>query len=307
MEEKHIPVLLKESLQYLITDKQGIYFDGTIGFGGHTSKFLEVLGPEAKIAATEVDKDAYNFSRAKFQSDKRVRLYNTNFSEIDTVSKIEFIEQYDGIFADLGVSSFQLDNPESGFTYRSEGPLDLRLDKAKQISASDVVNSFTEEEIADILYQFGEEKNSRRIAQRIALERSQRKIESTIDLAKIIEGLTPSQHLNKTLSRVFQALRIYVNDELGVLREFLIKSVELLKTGGNIVILTYHSLEDRVVKDIFKYESLSCICPPDFPICVCDKVKRLEVITRKPVVPSQEEVEINRRSRSAKLRAARKV
>lgn len=307
MEEKHIPVLLKESLNHLITDKQGAYFDGTIGFGGHTSKFLEVLGPEAKMIATEVDKDAYNFSKAKFQSDKRVRLYNANFSEIDTVSKIESLEQYDGIFADLGVSSFQLDNPESGFTYRSESPLDLRLDKTKQISASDIINTFTEEEIADILYQFGEEKNSRRIARRIAEDRAFTKIETTTELSRIIEELTPAQYLNKTLSRVFQALRIYVNDELGVLREFLIKSVELLKTGGNIVILTYHSLEDRVVKDFFKNESLSCICPPDFPICVCDKVKRLEVITRKPVAPSSEEVEINRRSRSAKLRAARKV
>ncbi|MGE5352004.1 MAG: 16S rRNA (cytosine(1402)-N(4))-methyltransferase RsmH [Acidobacteriota bacterium] len=307
MEEKHIPVLLNESLEHLISDKQGAYFDGTIGFGGHTSKFLEVLGPEAKLVATEVDKDAYNFSKAKFQSDKRVRLYNTNFSEIDTVSKIEFIEQYDGIFADLGVSSFQLDNPQSGFTYRSESSLDLRMDKTKEISASDVINGFTEEEIADILYQFGEEKNSRRIARSIAEKRAFARIETTTELSRIIEELTPAQYLNKTLSRVFQALRIYVNDELGVLREFLIKSVELLKTGGNIVILTYHSLEDRVVKDFFKNESLSCICPPDFPICVCDKVKRLEVITRKPVVPSTEEVEINRRSRSAKLRAARKV
>ncbi|MGE5430453.1 MAG: 16S rRNA (cytosine(1402)-N(4))-methyltransferase RsmH [Syntrophomonadaceae bacterium] len=307
MEEKHIPVLLKESLYHLITDKQGAYFDGTIGFGGHTSKFLEVLGPEAKMIATEVDKDAYNFSKAKFQTDKRVKLYNTNFSEIDTVSKIEFVEQYDGIFADLGVSSFQLDNPESGFTYRSESPLDLRLDKTKQISASDIINGFTEEEIADILYQFGEEKNSRRIARRIAEQRAFRKIETTTELSRIIEELTPAQYLNKTLSRVFQALRIYVNDELGVLREFLIKSVELLRTGGTVVILTYHSLEDRVVKDFFKNESLSCICPPGFPICVCDKVKRLEVLTRKPVAPSTEEVEINRRSRSAKLRAARKV
>ncbi|MCU7497100.1 MAG: 16S rRNA (cytosine(1402)-N(4))-methyltransferase RsmH [Ignavibacteria bacterium] len=308
MEEKHIPVLLKESLSYLITDKQGAYFDGTIGFGGHASKFLEVLDPvEAKLVATEVDKDAYDFSKAKFQSDNRVRLYNTNFSEIDTVSKIEFIEHFDGIFADLGVSSFQLDNPESGFTYRSQSPLDLRLDKTKQISASDVINGFTEEEIADILYQFGEEKNSRRIAQRIVQQRGFREIETTTELAGIIEDLTPSQHLNKTLSRVFQALRIYVNDELGVLREFLIKSVELLKTGGNIVILTYHSLEDRVVKDFFKNESLSCVCPPDFPICVCDKVKRLEVLTRKPVAPSSEEIEINRRARSAKLRAARRV
>ncbi|MGE5440775.1 MAG: 16S rRNA (cytosine(1402)-N(4))-methyltransferase RsmH, partial [Bacteroidota bacterium] len=233
MEEKHIPVLLKESLEHLISDKQGAYFDGTIGFGGHTSKFLEVLGPEAKLVATEVDKDAYNYSKTKFQSDKRVRLYNTNFSEIDTVSKIEFIEQYSGIFADLGVSSFQLDNPQSGFTYRSESALDLRLDKTKEISASDVINGFTEEEIADILYQFGEEKNSRRIARSIAEKRAFGNIETTTELSRIIEELTPAQHLNKTLSRVFQALRIYVNDELGVLREFLIKSVELLKTGGN--------------------------------------------------------------------------
>ncbi|MGE5401054.1 MAG: 16S rRNA (cytosine(1402)-N(4))-methyltransferase RsmH [Ignavibacteriales bacterium] len=307
MEEKHVPVLLKESLQYLITDKDGAYFDGTIGFGGHASKFLEALESEARLVATEVDKDAFEFCKNKFQSQNRVKLYNTNFSQIDVVSKIESIDGYAGIFADLGVSSFQLDNPGSGFTYRNESRLDLRLDKQRNMSAADIINSFTEEEIANIIYEYGEEKNSRRIARRIAENRSFKKIETTTDLSQIIEAITPKPHVMKTLSRVFQALRIYVNDELGVLREFLIKSVELLKPGGNIVILTYHSLEDRVVKDFFKYESLSCICPPDFPVCVCDKVKRMDIVTRKPVLPDSEEILKNRRSRSAKLRAARKV
>ncbi|MGE5680812.1 MAG: 16S rRNA (cytosine(1402)-N(4))-methyltransferase RsmH [Bacillota bacterium] len=307
MQEHHIPVLLRESIKYLIGSQEGVYFDGTIGFGGHSAEFLKHLTRDAKLLATEVDKQAYNYCKDRFKDDSRVKLYNTNFSQIDIVSKIEFVDGFAGIFADLGVSSYQLDDAQAGFTYRTESPLDLRLDKTRALTAADIINGFEEEELARIFFQYGEEKNSRKIARRIVERRNQKPILTTTELSRIIEEMTPKPFLNKTLSRIFQALRIFVNDELGVLKEFLTKSVELLAPGGNIVILTYHSLEDRIVKEVFKYEALSCICPPEFPVCVCDKKQRLEPVTRKPVLPTDEELKINNRARSAKLRAARKL
>jgi 16S rRNA (cytosine1402-N4)-methyltransferase len=307
MNEHHIPVLLDESIDYLVTNREGVYFDGTVGFGSHTEGILKQLHKNGNLIATDVDKDAFNFSFDKFNDDKRVKLYNYNFTEIDTIARIESIEKFDGIFADLGVSSFQLDNLASGFTYRADAKLDLRMDKTKLVSASDILNSFSEESIAKLLYEYGEEKNSRQIAKRICEQRVVKKFETTFDLTSIIEKLTPQRFLTKTLSRVFQALRIYVNDELENLKSFLNKSFELLKTGGRIVILTYHSLEDRIVKESFKYETLDCICPKEFPICKCDKVKRLKIITKKPVTPGDKEIQFNRRARSAKLRAAEAV
>lgn len=307
MSEYHIPVLLKESISYLISDNSGVYFDGTLGFGGHSAEFLKVLDDQGKLIATEVDINAFNYCKTKFSGDTRIRLYNSNFSQIETISKIEFVSEYNGIFADLGVSSFQLDDPSAGFTYRQESALDLRMDKNLKISAYEVINFFSREELESILFKYGEEKNSRRITERIIEKRELEKIQTTNQLVKIIEEITPERFLNKTLSRVFQALRIYVNNELGVLEEFLNKSVSLLKKGGIIVILSYHSLEDRIVKDFFKYESLLCICPPEFPVCVCGKEKRLEIITKKPVQASETEVSQNRRARSAKLRAAKRV
>jgi 16S rRNA (cytosine1402-N4)-methyltransferase len=303
----HIPVLFEKSLEYLITNKNGIYFDGTLGFGGHSLGILNSLSNEGLLIATDVDQNAFNFSKKKFADEKRIKLYNLNFSQIDVIAKIESIQSFDGIFVDLGVSSFQLDTPDSGFSYRSMAPLDLRMDKSKVINAADVVNSFSEEDLANIIYQFGEEKNSRKIAKVICEVRKDKKFQTTLDLSKIITDITPQRFHTKTLSRVFQALRIYVNDELNTLESFLKKSIDLLKSGGRIVILSYHSLEDRIVKESFKYETLNCICPPGSPICVCNKVPRLKIITKKPIVPEQNEIEDNFRSRSAKLRAAEKI
>ena len=309
----HKPVLINESIEYLITNKSGIYFDGTLGFGGHSSGILKSLNDDAVLIATDVDRDAFNYSKKNFAKEKRVKLYNYNFSQIDIIAKIESLniesqqgKFFDGIFADLGVSSFQLDNTESGFTYRNEAKLDLRMDKTKVVSAADIINSFSETDIANIIYKYGEEKNSRKIAKRICI-RTQKKIETTTELSDIIIELTPRKYQIKTLSRVFQALRIYVNDELNVLKIFLEKSVLLLKPGGRIVILSYHSLEDRIVKEQFKYETLDCICPKEYPVCKCDKEKRLKILTRKPVTPSPGEIENNFRARSAKLRAAERV
>ncbi len=305
--DHHTPVLLTESLDFLISGNSGTYFDGTLGFGGHSFEILKRLNPDSLLVATDIDVDAFNFSKRKFSDDKRFKIYNFNFSQIDIIAKIESIMSFEGIFADLGVSSFQLDNPGSGFTYRSDAKLDLRMDKKKAISAQDVVNSFAEEDLIKIFFEFGEERNSKLIARKICERRKEKKIESTFDLSEIISSVTPYKFRIKTLSKIFQALRIYVNDELEVLKTFLNKSIDLLSVGGRIVILSYHSLEDRIVKDIFKYETIDCICPKNFPICKCGKVPRLKILTKKPVTPSDKEIKLNFRSRSAKLRAAERI
>jgi len=217
------------------------------------------------------------------------------------------LEFFDGIFADLGVSSFQLDSTAAGFSYSTKSELDLRLNKSLRKTAADFINQDSEENIADIIFKFGEEKYSRKIARQIIEVRKVKKIQTTDELKKIISSVTNPKYLIKTLSRVFQALRIYVNDELGVLKTFLENSVPLLNIGGRLVVISYHSLEDRIVKEFFKYENLSCICPPEAPICTCEKIKRLNIITKKPIVPSESEVKSNVRSRSAKLRVAERV
>jgi 16S rRNA (cytosine1402-N4)-methyltransferase len=306
-EQIHKPVLLKESVEYLITGASGVYFDGTLGFGGHSSEFLKILGEDARLIATDVDATALSFCKDKFKDENRIKIYQSNFSNIDKISKIEFVPAYDGIFADLGVSSFQLDDAEAGFTYRSDAPLDLRLDKTLPLSAADVLNKFDEEEIAGILFKYGEEKKSRLIARKIAEARAIKKFSTTFDLNRIVAEFTPEFFLAKSLSRVFQALRIYVNDEMGNLEIFLNKSVSLLKPGGRLVLLTFHSIEDRLVKDFFKTENQACICPPGFPVCTCGKVKTLNILTRKAVTPGIEEIAINRRARSSKLRAVEKI
>lgn len=303
----HKPVLLRESLDFLITDRSGTYFEGTLGFGGHSAEILKALDDNGKLISTDVDSDAFSFSKEKFSNEKRIKLYNFNFDKIDIISKIENVKGFTGVFADLGVSSFQLDNPESGFTYREDAKLDLRMNKDIDVNAADVINTFEEQEIRQIFYDYGEENNAKKIVRRIVDRRQQKKIETTSELAEIIKEITPKNFQTKTLSRVFQALRIYVNDELGVLKTFLTKAVDSLEHKGRIVILTYHSLEDRIVKEVFKYETLDCICPKDFPICQCDKEPRLKIITRKPISPSAEEVKINFRARSAKLRAAERI
>ena len=300
----HVPVLLNESTEYLITNKSGIYFDATIGFGGHSSTFLSKLNKDSKLIATDKDIDAYTFCEKKFADDRRVTIYNSGFTELKTISLLDNISGYDGIFADLGVSSHQFDNIDSGFTYREEAVLDLRMNKSVGEPAYEFINSAEADEIADVIYNFGEEKLSRVIARNIVAERKNNSIKTTKQLKTVIQKSVPAKHLNKTLSRVFQALRIYVNNELEELKLFLTQSINLLKKGGRIVILSYHSLEDRIVKEIFNYEALSCICPKEVPVCVCEKESRLKILTRKPVIADDEEIKTNPRARSAKLRAA---
>lgn len=303
----HIPVLARESVEYLIKNRDGKFFEATVGFGGHTTLILSQLGRTGILAGTDVNDAAFNYAKEKFENDDRFRLYKFNFNKIDLISKIESIDKFDGVFADLGVSSYQLDSAGEGFTFRMDTKLDLRMDKNLEQTAADVLNTESEETIANIFYKYGEEKNSRKIARLIGERRRSGSFKTSRELVDIVAGITPPNFLNKSLMRVFQALRIYVNRELDVLEDFLRKAVNLLNTNGRIVILTYHSLEDRIVKDIFKEESSSCVCPKDFPVCICGKEKKLEILTRKPVLPSAEELKNNPRARSAKLRAAERV
>jgi len=303
----HKPVLLNETIEYLVTKETGKYFDGTIGFGGHSSKILEKSNNDSLLVGTDKDKAAFDYCKKLFENESRVRLYNTSFTNIDSISKIEFIEKYDGIFADLGVSSFQIDSKEAGFTFREDVPLDLRMNRKDGLSAAELLNEFDEKEIARIIFEYGEEKKSRKIASKIIERRKKKRIQTTFELREIVSEIVPEFYLNKSLSRVFQALRIYINNELEDLKTFLEKSVGLLEKGGRIAVISFHSLEDRIVKEAFKYETLDCICPPESPVCVCDKERRLKILTKKPVIASEEEIKTNRRSRSAKLRVAERV
>ena len=307
MAQLHTPVLLEESVNYLVTKTDGVYFEGTLGFGGHTEAILNRLDKKGSVISTDVDKNAFNFCKNKFKNDNRVKLYNFNFSLIDVIAKIESLVFFDGILVDLGVSSFQLESAAAGISYSVNSELDLRLNKDLRKTAADFINNDAEEDIANIIYEFGEEKNSRKIARQILEERKKKSIQTTDELKKIISSVTNPKYLTKTLSRVFQALRIYVNDELGVLKSFLNNSVPLLNNGGRLVVISYHSLEDRIVKEFFKYENLRCICPPDMPICTCGKIKRLSIVTKKPVTPSESETSKNKRARSAKMRVAERV
>ncbi len=307
MDQFHSPVLLKESVDYLITEKNGAYFDGTFGFGGHSRRFLQELGGEALLIGTDLDQIVFTRSQEEFSTDSRVRLYNFNFTKIGIAAKLEQIDGFSGIFADLGVSSYQLDAEEEGFSYRVKAPLDLRMSKAEGKPASWLLNNLEARELARIFREYGEEIQSSFIANLIVKYRAVKPFKTTTDLAELLESVTPQKYLFKRLSRVFQALRIEVNGELDSLKEFLKESVNLLKPGGRLVILTYHSLEDRIVKEFFKEEEKGCVCPPHFPVCVCNKISTLKILTKKPVSPSAAEVATNRRARSGKLRAAEKT
>lgn len=303
----HTPVLLDECLNFLITNSSGVYFDGTLGFGGHSEAILKKLNNNGKLVATDFDSDAFDFSRQKFAGDDRVSIYNFNFSLIDVIVKIESLDFFDGILADLGVSSYQLDNPASGFSYRTDTKLDLRMDKSKEHTAADIINDFSEEEIANIIYQYGEEKKSRKIARSIVEKRKLKKINTTGELNKLISELVPPNFRNKTLSRVFQALRIYINDELGNLNLFLSNSLKVMNKGSRIAVISYHSLEDRIVKEFFRDQAAASVSPKIDPAGLMKKNAELKVITKKPVLPAQEEIEKNYRARSAKLRVAEKI
>lgn len=305
---KHIPVMADKVLEYLITEKDGIYFDATLGDGGYTRSILNELDESGKVVATDRDTEAIEFSKQWAQEyTNRLFIHNCNFSEISMVLSKENISQINGVTADLGLSSRQLDDENRGFSYRFDSPLDMRMTMDEEITAGRIINSYSFEELKSIFKTYGEEKHSGKLAKKILKRREEKDIESTSELVKIMKGQWHPAHFNKSAARIFQALRIAVNKELESLEKLLKDSWAALKPGGRMVIVSYHSLEDRIVKRFFKKHTDPCECPVDFPICMCGLVPDAKVLTKKPVMSDASEVIKNSRARSAKLRSAEKI
>lgn len=310
MNFKHESVLLNECIENLNIKSSGIYIDGTLGGAGHSKEILKKLSTGLLIGIDR-DTDALKVADERLkQVGANYKLVHNNFHNIEKVLEALEIEKIDGLLLDLGVSSYQIDTPERGFSYMHEGALDMRMNQSQQKTAKYIVNKYPYKKLVEIFYNYGEEKFSKRVAKKIIEVREQGEIHSTLELVEIIKSALPKSALYKDshpAKRIFQAIRIEVNDELKIIGETIKKAVKFLNPGGRIVIITFHSLEDRIVKHTFKELANDCICPPDFPICACDEESEIKIITRKPIYPTEKELEENSRSRSAKLRVAEKL
>lgn len=304
----HTPVLLEKVLEYLITSTDGIYVDGTVGGGGHAEVILNHLSSKGKLIGFDADEDAIAYAGkklAKYQ--KRVELIHENFAHMKSILQKHNIHSVDGMLLDLGVSSFQLEQPGKGFSFQRDEQLDMRMDRRKEIDAAYLVNTADESELQNIFRKYGEERFAGKIAKTIAKERKTNPIETTGSLASLVENVVGRKYLRKSLARIFQALRIAVNDELTNLLIALQDTLELVRVGGRILVISYHSLEDRIVKDFFKLGSAKTV-PSDYKLIPSvERPPRLRILTKKPVRPSEGEIRANRRARSAKLRAAERV
>lgn len=302
----HQSVLLNETIDNLVMNKDGIYIDGTVGFAGHAKKILSKLSNKGKLIGIDLDPYALKCSKnnlSKFPK-KSYSLYKGNFSEFPKILNQIGISEVDGLVVDLGISSYQIDSGHRGFSYMNDGILDMRFNNEIGISAKDLLNNISDLELGQIIKEYGEEKKYKKIAKNIVKYSKAGKMNSTFDLKEAISDMVGQRYLNKTLSRVFQAIRIAVNDEIKNLHTLLINCLTYVKSGGRIAIITFHSLEDILVKKFFKKYSLDCVCPPSFPICNCNQKAELKIINRKVIKPSNQEIKINSRSRSAKLRIA---
>ncbi len=305
----HKPVLLDETISYLNCKKDGIYVDGTLGRGGHTAALLEEIEEEGLVIALDRDLQAINSVKDSIES-KNLILEHANYTEIKSVLDKHKIDKADGMIFDLGVSSPQLDNSSRGFSYKNNGPLDMRMNRDQKLTAADIVNNYSQKEIKNIIYDYGEEKWAARIAEFIIAYRKKKKIETTFELVDIIKAAIPASARSSgghPARRTFQAIRIATNNELNQLKVMVSNAVDKLKNGGRICIISFHSLEDRIVKHKFRELASDCICPPEIPVCVCDKEAVVKIITKKPIRASQKEVDENYRARSAKLRVAEKI
>ena len=306
MEFKHVSVLLHETVAGLQVKPSGIYVDGTLGGGGHSYEICKQLDSEGRLIGIDQDADALKAAGRRLEQFKdKVTLCKSNYEQMREVLQELGIEEVDGIVLDLGVSSYQLDEAERGFSYMEDAPLDMRMDRDQTMTARDISNEYPEGELFRIIKEYGEERYAKSIARNICKRRQQKPIETTFELVDVIRGSMPAKARNAKghpAKRTFQAIRIECNRELEVLREALDYMVDLLKDGGRISIITFHSLEDRIVKTSFRKYENPCTCPPDFPVCVCGKKSKGRVVTRKPILPSEEELEQNTRSKSAKLR-----
>lgn len=306
MDFKHVSVLLNETIDGLNINPDGIYVDGTLGGGGHAYEVCKRLSDKGRLIGIDQDGEALEAAREHLKEfEDKITLVRSNYCEIDTILKDLDIDKVDGIVLDLGVSSYQLDNIERGFSYKSDAPLDMRMDQRQVKTAADVVNTYSENELFRIIRDYGEDKFAKNIAKHIVMERQKKPFETTAQLSEVIKHSIPMKFKNKgghPAKKTFQAIRIEVNKELTVLRDSIDKMIELLNENGRICIITFHSLEDRIVKTKFRENENPCTCPPDFPVCVCGKVSKGKVITRKPIVPGDKEITENKRAKSSKLR-----
>jgi 16S rRNA (cytosine1402-N4)-methyltransferase len=311
----HIPVLLEQVLDGLQVRPGGQYLDGTVGAGGHSYAIME-RAEGGRLLGLDTDPTALELAAERLRpyiERGQVRLVRSNFERLDEVARQEGFEHFDGVLLDLGVSSMQLDTPERGFSFRAEGPLDMRLNPEGDVTASDLVNGLPESELADLIYKYGEEPASRRIARRIVEERQRSPITTTGQLASIVSRAMGGRVAGRTRSpihpatRTFQALRIAVNRELDVLERGLEAAVTVLRPGGRLAVISFHSLEDRTVKQYIRQAQKGCICPPELPACVCGRKPTLNAINRKPIEATDDEARANPRSRSARLRVAERL
>ena len=306
MDFKHVSVLLNETIDGLNINPDGIYVDGTLGGGGHAYEVCKRLSDKGRLIGIDQDGEALEAAREHLKKfEDKITLVRSNYCEIDTILKDLDIDKVDGIVLDLGVSSYQLDNLERGFSYKSDAPLDMRMDQRQVKTAADVVNTYSENELFRIIRDYGEDKFAKNIAKHIVMERQKKPFETTAQLSEVIKHSIPMKFQNKgghPAKKTFQAIRIEVNKELTVLRDSIDKMIELLNENGRICIITFHSLEDRIVKTRFREKENPCTCPPAFPACVCGKVSKGKVITRKPIVPGDKEITENKRAKSSKLR-----
>ena len=310
MEFKHISVLLNECLEGLAIKEDGTYVDCTLGGAGHSSHILKKLSSKGTLIGIDQDNDALKAAKEKLKNYSNVKFVHNNFYNIDSILTSLDIPNVDGILMDLGVSSYQLDEGERGFSYMKDAPLDMRMDRDRDFSAYDVVNTYSEEDLYRIIRDYGEEKFAKRIAKFIVDRRNDKPIETTLELVDIIKAAIPTKARREgphPAKRTFQAIRIEVNGELAILNKAIEDGVKHLNKGGRMAIITFHSLEDRIVK--LKYRELAnpCTCPKEFPVCVCGRKPLVKIISRKAIEPSKEEVEENPRSRSAKLRVLEKL
>ncbi len=306
MEYKHTSVLLEETIENLNIKPDGIYLDGTLGGGGHSYEIAARLGKGGRLIGIDQDEDAIRAAGKRLEPfADRITLIRDNYCNAGEVLRQLGIERVDGIVLDLGVSSFQLDNAERGFSYKVDAKLDMRMDKRQSLSAMEIVNDYSETELFRIIRDYGEEQFAKNIAKHIVAVRQDKPVRTTEELNEIIRASIPAKmrkaggHPSK---RTFQAIRIECNRELEVLKSSLDQLIEILNPGGRICVITFHSLEDRIVKSIFRRNENPCTCPPDFPVCVCGQVSKGKAVSRKPILPSKDELAANKRSKSAKLR-----
>ncbi|MGH4120073.1 16S rRNA (cytosine(1402)-N(4))-methyltransferase RsmH [Clostridium sp.] len=310
MEFKHVSVLLNECLDALNIKEDGIYVDCTLGGAGHSLEILKRLSTKGRLIGIDQDAQALKAAKENLKDYNNVTYVHDNFYNIDAILEKLDVGSVDGILMDLGVSSFQLDEAERGFSYMKDATLDMRMDRSKGISAYEVVNNYSEQQIGEVLRNYGEEKFSKRIANFIVDRRVDKPINTTLELVNVIDAAIPAKYKRDgghPAKRTFQGIRIEVNGELRVLNNAIENGIQRLKSGGRMAIITFHSLEDRIVKVKFKDLHDPCKCPKELPMCVCGKTPIVNLISRKPIVARSEELEINKRSRSAKLRVCEKI